>query len=399
MADKLKRTSTTAELRKRNRELSILNEIAQALNREVDLDRALQATLAQVARLLDLQTGWIWLLREGTGESYLAAAQDLPPGLASDPHRMAGSCYCLDTYRKGDLSGAANVNVVACSRLEALVNGTNGLSYHASIPLYAHRKKIGVLNVASPDWRELSPEELRLLYTVGDMLSIAVERARLFARSTLLGAADERNRLAREIHDTLAQGLSAIALQLETADALLEAGASRDKIVPVIAEALSLTRASLEEARRSVLDLRSAPLQGRTLAEALAALADDKRVTEGTLRVPLQVPLQMKVFIKGKSRALPVRVETGLYRVAQEAVTNIIKHADARYATLQLLLLPDRVCLTIEDDGRGFDTSDIREGRYGLIGMNERAKLMGGSLSVQSSPGAGTHLEVVVPIQ
>src|SRR5439155_15072077 len=134
------------------------------------------------------------------------------------PRRMTGSCYCLDTYRKGDLQGAANVNVVACSRLEALVDGTNGLAYHASVPLYAHGKRVGVLNVASPDWRELSAEELRILYTVGDLLSIAVERARLFAKSTQLGAAEERNRLAREIHDTLAQGLSAISLQLETAD-------------------------------------------------------------------------------------------------------------------------------------------------------------------------------------
>lgn len=390
MADKVEQASTTEELRQRNRELTILNEIAQALNQEVDLERALQTTLAQVARLLDLQTGWIWLLREGSAESYLAAAQNLPPALASEPRRMAGSCYCLETFRKGDFSGAANVNVIACSRLAALVDGTNGLAYHASIPLYAHGKKVGVLNLAGPDWRELSPEELRLLYTVGDMLSIAVERARLFASSLRLGAADERNRLAREIHDTLAQGLSATALQLETADALLEAQAPHEKIAPVIGQALALTRASLEEARRSVLDLRSAPLQGRTLAEALTALAETQAATHGALRV--------KALVRGKSRPLPVRIETGLYRVAQEALTNVIKHADAHHATLQLVLLPDKVCLVIEDDGRGFDTSNGREGCYGLIGMNERAKLMGGSLNVQSSPGAGTLLEVVVPI-
>jgi two-component system NarL family sensor kinase len=390
MAGKSKQASITEELRQRNRELSILNEIAQALNGEVDLDHALQATLAQVAGLLDLQTGWIWLLREGTGESYLAASQNLPTGLAGNPHRMTGSCHCLDTYRRGDMSGAANVNVVACSRLASLVDGTNGLSYHASIPLYAHGRKVGVLNVASPDWRELSAEELRLLYTVGDMLSIAIERARLFAKSAFLGAADERNRLAREIHDTLAQGLSAIALKLEAADALLEGSAPREKVVPVIAEALNLTRAGLEEARRSVLNLRSAPLEGRTLAEALTILAENRSTTEGAPR--------LKVLIKGKSRPLPARVEAGLYRVAQEAVTNISKHAYATQATLQLVLLPDKVCLVIEDNGRGFDTSNINEGCYGLAGMNERAKLMGGSLSVQSSPGAGTLLEVVVPI-
>src|SRR3712207_9432323 len=82
------------------------------------------------------------------------------------------------------------------------------------------------MNVASPDWRSLSPEELQLLYTIGDLLSIAVERARFFARSTQLGAAEERNRLAREIHDTIAQGLTATTLQLDSADALLDAGSN-----------------------------------------------------------------------------------------------------------------------------------------------------------------------------
>ncbi len=132
--------SDTDKLRRRNRELSILNAIAQSLNREVDLDRALQAAMAQVADLLDLQTGWIWLLHEETQAAYLAAALNLPPALADNPARMEGWCYCLDTYQKGDLEGAANVNVVTCSRLKNLVDGTDGLRYHASIPLYAHDK-------------------------------------------------------------------------------------------------------------------------------------------------------------------------------------------------------------------------------------------------------------------
>jgi two-component system NarL family sensor kinase len=106
-------------------------------------------------------------------EPYLAAAQNLPPVLADEPRRMDGSgyCYCLDTYRKGDLEGAANVNVLTCSRLDGLVDGTDGLRYHASIPLYAGEKKLGVMNVASPAWRGLGSEDLQLLNTVGDLLS------------------------------------------------------------------------------------------------------------------------------------------------------------------------------------------------------------------------------------
>lgn len=196
---------------------------------------------------------------------------------------MEGSCYCLDTFKQGDLNGAANVNVVTCSRLCWLQEGTEGLRYHASVPIYAHDHKLGVLNVAGPEWRRLSPEELRLLHTVGDMLGVAVERARLHARSAESGATEERNRLAREIHDTLAQGLSGIALQLEAAEAMLQAGSEPIRVSEAVGRALQTTRESLDEARRSVLDLRAAPLEGRTLAEALEALVESSRVVGGML--------------------------------------------------------------------------------------------------------------------
>jgi two-component system NarL family sensor kinase len=302
---------------------------------------------------------------------------------------MTGGCYCLDTYQAGDLEGAANVNVVTCSRLSGLVDGTDGLRYHASIPLYAHDKKLGVLNVASTGWRELSSEDLRLLYTVGDILSIAIERARLFARSAQLGAAEERNRLAREIHDTLAQGLSAIALQLETADALLETGSDPESAVRAVQRALGLTRTNLEEARRSVLDLRAAPLQGRNLAEALSALAEQVA----------QQGLQVAFEETGGQRPLPVRVQASLYRIAQEALANVVRHAGAGRATLRLVTTLHEVRLTVEDDGRGFDVDRVPQGRYGLVGLNERARLLGGRFTLESEPGAGTRVCVQVPLE
>jgi two-component system, NarL family, sensor kinase len=382
--------SDTEKLKRRNRELSILNIIASALNREVDLTRALDTALAQVAKLLDLRTGWIWLLREETGEAYLAAVQNPPPALITDPKRMAGgTCYCLDSFRSGDLNGAANVNVIACTRLKDLVDGTDGLRNHSSIPLYAHGKKLGVLNVASADWRELSRDDLQLLYTIGDLVSMAIERARLFARSAEYGAVEERNRLAREIHDTLAQGLAAIALQLETADALLETGTNLEHARQAINSSLSLIRANMEEARRSVLDLRAAPLEGKSLVQVLQMLA--KEASE-------QWDLDTRFDATGGDRPLSLRVETGLYRIAQEALTNIRHHANATHVSIRLIATHDRAEMTIEDDGRGFDPARVPKGRYGLIGLNERAKLLGGTLAVESRPGAGTRLAVMVPL-
>lgn len=379
------------ELERRNRELTILNEIASALNQEVDLSAALKTALEQVAKLLELRTGWIWLLQEDGLESYLAAAQNLPPALRDNPHRMEGRCYCLDTFRTGDLSGAANVNVVGCSRLSGLVDGTDGLRYHASVPLYAsYGKKLGVLNVADTDWRELSDEDLRLLHTIGDLLSIAVERARLFTRSAQIGAMEERNRLAREIHDTLAQNLAAITLQMETADALFESGAEDEEIWAIVKKALNLSRSGLQGARRSVLDLRAAPLEGRTLAEAIQALVDEYHGRTGTWIAYHPV---------GVNHPLPIRIEVGVYRIAQEALANVEKHAGAQHVQVELVVTPDALQLVVEDDGRGFQAQAIPEGHYGLIGINERVHLMGGKLDIHSGRDAGTHLKVLIPLQ
>ncbi len=260
------------KLRQRNHELFILHQIAEALNREVNLYRALQTALAKVAELFDLHTGWIFLLHPKTEQWYLAGAQDLPPALLKDNCLlMEGGCTCMDSYLEGGLDNRNRVHVITCSRLKDLMAGTDGLRYHATIPLYAHQKPLGILNVASAKSHWCS-DDLPLLHTVGDLLSIAIERAGLFEQSTQLGATEERNRLAREIHDTLAQGLTGIVLKLETVDAMLEAGAEPEKIHRTVQQLLTLTQSNLEEARRSVLDLRAAPLEGRTLVEALTEL-------------------------------------------------------------------------------------------------------------------------------
>ena len=381
----------TEQLRQRNRELAILNSIAEALNHEVDLTRALQTVLNQVSALFDLTTGWVWLLHDKTGESYLAASRNLPPGLTEDPQLMEGDCYCLRTYRQGDLEGAANVNVVRCSRLSGLISGTAGLRHHASIPLYSSSQKhLGVLNVASQEWRQLSDDDLRILYTVGDLLSIAIERASLFERSTELGAVEERNRLAREMHDTLTQGLTGIVLQLETADAYLEENADIERVRQAMRKALTLAQGNLQEARRSVLDLRAAPLEGRTLAEALANLTQELSEDEGP---------DIELETVGGARPLPPRIEVGLYRIAQEALANVIRHSEASKAAVRLVTTPEKIELTVEDNGKGFEPSMIPDGHYGLRGISERARLLSGRMNLETSVGVGTRIVIVVPVE
>ena len=384
-------------------ELTILNEIARTLNESVDLHALLDRALRRVADLLHLKTGWILLFDEISGEPYTAASLNLPPGLRKEPERMNGWCYCLDVFKSGELDDAANVGVVKCSRLHKLTlarEDNAGLSYHASIPLIAHEKnddneiiRLGMLNVASSQWRRLTDEELGLLYTIGEMLSVAIERARLHARRLESAQTEERLRLARDIHDTIAQKFSAIAFQLEAAEARLNSNKQQEEIQKNIAASLDLAHKGLEELRRSVLNLRSASLEGRTLQEAFTSLFDEYRARDKT-------QIHFTTEISENAASLPTPVENGLYRVVQEALRNVYTHAGATCISIHMKITEQNISLAIEDDGKGFDYHEISKtkpsGKFGLVGMRERVHLLGGTYEVESTPGIGTRILIRV---
>jgi len=223
-------------------------------------------------------------------------------------------------------------------------------------------------------------------------VSLAVERSRLEAATARALAAEERNRLAREIHDTLAQGLAALTMQLEVADSVASTNGENDaRLQTAVTRALVLARSTLDEARASVLNLREAPLEGRTLRDALETMAADAgSASDG--RVSIAV-----VANPDADAGLTPAVAGGLYRVAQQAVVNAMRHADARRIVVHLTRFENAVRLRIEDDGTGFEPTDVPSDRFGLVGMRERARLLGGTLTVESGPDAGTAIEVVVP--
>jgi two-component system NarL family sensor kinase len=369
------------------RELEIINAVAEELNRSLDVGQALERTLALVASLLDLKTGWVWLLDRDTNQFYSAAVRELPPYLQA-PVRMAGGrrCWCIDSFRAGELT-PRNIDVMQCSRLLPAVRQqrkelTAGLSYHASVPLYFQDRPLGIMNLTGPAWRRLTPQELRLLSTIAYQVGIAIERARLAEDATRLARAEERTRMAREIHDTLAQGLTAIALDVE--GALRQLDRRPDQARERLERALTTARDNLEEARRSVLDLRAVPLAGKPLAEALAALG--RAFTSET---------GVRVHVRADADGdLPLRVEAELYRIAQEALTNVRRHARASEVEIHLKHSASRVTLTLRDDGQGFDPHQSAGDRHGLVGMRERARLLGGQLRVRSRPGHGTLITV-----
>ena len=375
------------------RELKILNAVSEALNSSPDVRQALERSLGLVADILGLRTGWVWLLDQETNHFYDAAERELPPYL-QERVRMAGRrrCWCIDDFRDGQLK-PTNIDVIECSRLEPAFRSKSadlaaGLRYHASIPLYFQNKPLGIMNVTGPEWRKLTHDELRLLSTIAYQVGIAIERARLAENATRLARAEERTRIAREIHDTLAQGLTAIALNIESAIHRLDK--NPDQARERLEQALAMARENLEEARRSVLDLRSAArLEGKPLAEALAGLARSFTSDTG---VPVTVDT------KGVD-GLQLRTESELFRIAQEALTNVRKHARAHRVNIGLRRRGPQLTLSVKDDGVGFSGRPANSDSHGLIGMRERAKLIGGRLQVSSKPGQGTRIVARVPVE
>ena len=381
--------------RLRARELRILNAVAEALNSATDVRQALERTLALAADLFGLRTGWVWLLDADTGRFYSGAVRNLPPYLQEPVHMTGEPCWCIEAFLAGRLT-PKNIDVLQCSRLRRPNPGvpgggpdedpTEGLRSHASIPLYFQGKPLGILNLAGPTQRAaLTDDELRLLSTIGYQVGIAVERGRLAQEGTRLARAEERARIAREIHDTLAQGLTGIALHIEGAMNHLETdpGRARERL----GRALAMSRESLEEARRSAQNLRAAPLESKPLGEALGALA--RRFTSETgIRVPVRL---------AGDRALPLAVEAELFRIAQEALANVRRHARATGASLLLGADSETVRLVVKDNGVGFQTGAAGGGN-GIPGMRERARLLGGGLRITSRPGRGTTLTAWAPL-
>jgi len=201
---------------------------------------------------------------------------------------------------------------------------------------------------------------------------------------------EERARLAREIHDTLAQGFVGISSQLDAVAMCMPEEASPARRFLDLARRMA--RHSLTEARRSVMDLRASALEGQDLAAALQS---------GTRMWTAGSPVAVNVDVSGAEKPLPQEMEQHLLRIAQEAVTNVLKHAGASQIWIKLHMEARKLHLRIIDNGHGFDQHDIfasRAGHFGVLGMRERAERLGGELRLDSHPGEGTEVEVEVPL-
>lgn len=210
--------------------------------------------------------------------------------------------------------------------------------------------------------------------------------ARQFAKRRDAAVLAERNRMAREIHDTVAQGFIGVMMQLAAAEEALSRNLAAEA-TDHIGRACELARESLHEARRSVGALRSKALEEKNLCEAMNESV--KKMTEGTT-------LRAKFIYSGERRKLPFDLEENLLRIGQEALTNTIRHAHATEFKKELVFDKQEVRLFVRDNGCGFEPAG--PGGFGLRGMRERVESMGGRFSIQSAKGMGTLISIFIPV-
>ncbi|MEE8443007.1 MAG: GAF domain-containing sensor histidine kinase, partial [Dehalococcoidia bacterium] len=267
-----------------------------------------------------------------------------------------------------------------------------GLRSGISVPLWKGGVCFGSLNFTSFQVGKYGPEEIELAQEIANQVALAVLNAQYYQDAQRLAVAEERNRIAREIHDTLIQGFTGIILQLNAAELALREDSSA--FLDHVGRAKDLAGTSLQEARRAINDMPPQALVGRSLEAAL-----ENEVG----RFPDAAGHKASFALCGQRRDLPSELQVALFRVCQEALTNIRRHAEATEVWVELTFYPESVGLVVKDNGIGFDVDAVRasdtQTSFGLVGMERRVQVLGGTFTVGSQKGEGTQVDVKLPVQ
>jgi signal transduction histidine kinase len=257
------------------------------------------------------------------------------------------------------------------------------------VPLVLGEQNLGFLELQFQSQTQFGSDDLELAQALVNHATLALQLNRLTRRAEQLAVTEERYRLAREIHDTLAQAFAGIVLHSEALGASL--AASKQRCAKALSQIQKLARSGLEEARRSVQALRPKALVGNTLPEALRQAA---------IRLNDDAKLPCQFRQRGKKLHLSGEIQNELFRIGQEALTNVVKHAQAKSVCITLAFQTRRVTLSIKDDGVGLATANPQNQchGFGMDTMRERAQGIGGHLRVESRAGRGTTVRVEVPL-
>jgi signal transduction histidine kinase len=256
-------------------------------------------------------------------------------------------------------------------------------------PLVIGEQNLGFLELHFGILKRISPDELELAQAMVNHATLALQLNRLTRRAEQLAVTEERNRLARDIHDTLAQSFAGVVLHAESLRVSI--GVSKKRSAKSLSSIEKLARSGLDEARRSVQALRPKALERKTLLEA---------VKQAAMKASQPGKFTCSFRERGIGRELSAEAQNELFRIAQEALANIVKHAKANAVSIDLTFTMRQAKLTIRDDGVGFATSGRKRSKrtYGLASMKERAQRIGAELDIESPKKGGTVVCVRLPL-
>jgi PAS domain S-box-containing protein len=367
----------------RTRKLAALYEVTSVANKSLNLKLTLKISLERLLLALRSPAGAIHLLDDDDESLYPETQHGIPLNIRAyldpnpDNHGLAGSV--IEQNKPVVLTDLENQPDLP----ETLRN--SGFQTYVGVPIRAREQALGVLSVLERKAQQFDEGGVALLTSIADQLGIAIENARLQKQAQQAAVMKERARLARDLHDSVTQSLYSLTLFAEAGSDLIEAGeieSVRHNFVRIGETALQ----ALKEMRLLVHELRPLALERGGLIDAL-----QQRLNAVEGRANVKVRLAVDDLIQ-----LPARLEEGLYRIAQEALNNTLKHAAATSVTVYLRGQDDWVELEVVDNGAGFDPEAAETGGMGLISMRERAEKMGGKLAIQSKPGEGTRIKARV---
>jgi len=393
-------------LMEQNRELAALNAISASISIAPTLQEMLDRALATTCLALEADAGWILLDIPEETPRIISHHRLSASFLAQETLPETPTCHCYDVLSQQQ-DWRRPILRMECPRLERARHRHQAearFSCHLSAPLTAYDRPLGVLNIVAvtPEW--FHPQQIELIGAIARQIGVAVDaeqqrqraiaelqRRELLRRQLLervmTAQEEERRRIARELHDQAGQSLTSLLVKLR----LLEEHVKDATQQHQVAELKQLTDDVMNELHRLAIDLRPASLDHVGLAPAVEQMLAQMISLHG-------IAAQMEC-VGMDTVTLSPTVETNLYRMIQEAVTNAIRHGQAHHIDVLLEARNSKLVVVVEDDGQGFDPKVApAQGHLGLIGMQERVAQLGGTLTIESTPGAGATLVVEAPL-
>jgi nitrate/nitrite-specific signal transduction histidine kinase len=368
-------------LERRTDHLRAINEAGRHISSILELDELLPYVARSLLETFDYESVRILLLDDANGRLLTCGRRECEEvsQLSSD---NLDDLPIMQSVTSSGESVLWSDSVATEPSTEGGPTGGGESRSEIAVPIRVGENLVGVLDLISAGPHALDEQDLFAAQTLAAQLAIAIENSRLYHQADELAASRERQRLARDLHDAVSQTLFSSALIADVLPRIWEKNSDEGR--RRLEELRQLTRGALAEMRALLLELRPAALEQGELGDLLRQLSE---AITGRARVPVTVNL-------AGHATLPPEVQVGLYRIAQEALNNVAKHAAAGSVTVDLRSSAGEVLLSVSDDGRGYDPEDTSPDHLGVSIMGERAEAIGAELRIESQPGQGTRVMV-----